>query len=46
MKAAIGRIPKQFLYAAVELDAWAGSSVEPAAPTWPHDHRFEDLCRQ
>jgi hypothetical protein len=29
MKAAIDRVPKQSLYTAVELDAWAGT-VEPA----------------
>ena len=34
---------KQSLYAAMELDAWTGTSAEPVTPTWPQDHRFEDF---
>jgi len=33
MKQVIDPIPKQSLYAAVELDAWTGTSMEPVTPT-------------
>ena len=33
MNAAIDRVPKQSIYAAVELDAWTGTSVEPLTTT-------------
>src|SRR4051794_8645977 len=45
MNAAIDRVPKQSLYTAVELDAWAGT-VGPQPMTPSHDHPFEDLCRR